>query len=80
MKNLTITMDEVTTHWLRRLAAERQQSLSSLVGDLLRERMLNDQHYELAMRRYASLQPRPLGSKAQRYATREALHDRPRLR
>ncbi|NJD33015.1 MAG: CopG family transcriptional regulator [Gammaproteobacteria bacterium] len=80
VKNVTITMDQATLQWLRRLAVERHMSLSSLVGDLLRERMLGDQRYELAMRRYVSLEPRPLGAKGQEYATREALHDRSRLR
>ena len=80
MKNVTITLDEATARWARRLAASQNKSLSRLVGDLLAERRLLDGRYELAMRDYFSLEPRPLGAPGQRYATRDELHDRAGLR
>jgi hypothetical protein len=80
MKNVTITLDESTARWARRLAASQNKSLSRLVGDLLAERRLLDGRYELAMRDYFSLEPRPLGAPGQRYATRDELHDRAGLR
>jgi hypothetical protein len=80
MKNVTITLDEATARWARRLAASQNKSLSRLVGDLLAERRLLDGRYELAMRDYFSLEPRPLGAPGQRYTTRDELHNRAGLR
>ena len=42
MKNVTITLDEEVARWARIRAAERDTSLSRLVGKLLREKMLDD--------------------------------------
>ena len=80
MKNVTITLDEATARWARRLAASQNKSLSRLVGDVLAEMRQLDGRYELAMRDYLSLEPRPLGAPGQRYATRDELHDRAGLR
>ncbi len=80
MKNVTITVDEATVEWVRRLAAERGVSLSRCVGEILSEKMKKESRYEIAMRQYMSLKPRPLGAPGQKYATREELHDRTRLR
>lgn len=80
MKNVTITLDEATAGWARRLAASQNKSLSRLVGDVLAEMRQLDGRYELAMRDYFSLEPRPLGAPGQRYATRDELHDRAGLR
>jgi hypothetical protein len=57
-----------------------EQEPVRLVGDLLAERRLLDGRYELAMRDYFSLEPRPLGAPGQRYTTRDELHNRAGLR
>ena len=80
MKNLTITIDEATAQWARRCAADRQVSLSRFVGDLIRDQMLHDRRYEVAMRQYLSVEPQNLRAPGESYATREELHDRARLR
>ena len=80
MKNVTITLDPETTIWLRRESAERGVSVSRFVGDLLRQQMQRDRRYELAMKRYFSLEPQPLRQTGERYPNREQLHDRARLR
>lgn len=80
MKNVTITLDEATASWARRVSAERGVSVSRFVGELLRQQMQHESSYELAMKRYFSLQPRPLKAPGEKYPTREELHDRPRLR
>ena len=79
LRNVTITLDEDTARWLRLEAAERDTSVSKLVGQLLRERMVDDRDYELAMASYLARPARPLNYAAQRPA-RESLHDRAGLR
>ncbi|MBM5810675.1 MAG: CopG family transcriptional regulator [Gammaproteobacteria bacterium] len=80
MKNVTITLDEATARWARRMAARHNQSLSRFIGAVLSGKMHDDRRYELAMREYLSLRPRSLGAPGQRYATRDELHDRAGLR
>ena len=76
---MTITLDEETARWLRIEAAERNTSVSRLVGVLLRERMTSDRSYESAMEEYLSRKPRRLRARS-RLPPREELHDRSRLR
>jgi len=80
MKNVTITLDEATTQWARRCAAERQVSVSRFIGDLMRDQMQHERRYEIAMRQFMSVEPQALGAPGESYATREELHDRARLR
>lgn len=80
MRNVTITLDEETARWLRIEAAERNTSVSRLVGAMLRERMTANQAYETAMREYLERRPRKLRAAAGRLPRREDLHDRTRLR
>jgi hypothetical protein len=80
MRNVTITLDEETALWARIQAAERDTSVSRLVGELLQERMIADRLYREAEEQFFSLAPRPLGKKGERYPRREELYDRPRLR
>jgi hypothetical protein len=79
VRNVTITLDEETARWLRIEAAERNTSVSRLVGAMLRERMTADRSYEVAMKEYLDRKPRKLrGGKT--LPRREELHDRSRLR
>ena len=57
---MTITVDEDVVRWARIRAAEREMSVSRLVGELLREKMLADQSYEAAMREYLTRPARKL--------------------
>ena len=79
LKNVTITVDEVVARWARLEAARADTSVSRFVGDLLEERMRQDQEYDAAMERYLSVKPRVI-SKGRSYPRREELHDRPGLR
>ena len=79
LKNVTITVDEVVARWARLEAARANTSVSRFVGDLLEERMRQDQEYDVAMERYLSVKPRVI-SKRRSYPRREELHDRPGLR
>jgi hypothetical protein len=80
MKNVTITLDEETAAWARVYAAKRNTSVSRLMGEILRERMSESHEYDQAMRRFLGKEPVRLKSSGQRYASREAAHDRSRIR
>ena len=80
MKNVTITLDEDVARWVRVYAAERNTSVSRLVGELLAERMRADRGYAAAMRRFLSMKPQRLQTKRTAYPTRDSLHERNGLR
>jgi hypothetical protein len=79
MKNVTVTLDEETALWSRLEAARRDISVSSLIRQLLSERMGGQVAYQGARARYLSRQPSAL-SEGGRYPRREELHDRADLR
>jgi len=76
MKNVTITLDEQVAHWARIRAAEENKSLSRLVGELLREKMLDEEDYHTAMQQYLSQPPQCLKKAGVKYPQRQELHDR----
>ena len=76
MKNVTITLDEEVARWARIKAAEQDTSVSRLVGDMLREKMTNEQSYQSSMKRYLARKPRPLSRSGTKYPTREEIHER----
>ncbi|HEV8129986.1 MAG TPA: CopG family transcriptional regulator [Acidobacteriota bacterium] len=79
LKNITITMKEGVARWARLQAARENSSVSRFVGDLLEERMLQDEEYDAAMERYLSVTP-GIVSKGRKYPRREELYNRPSLR
>ena len=81
MRNITITLDEETAAWARVHAAEQDVSLSRFIGEMLRRQMRESREYQDAMNGYLSRGPfKALTGPAQRYPTREELHDRAGLR
>jgi hypothetical protein len=80
MKNVTITLDDETLALARVQAARQGLSVSRMVGDLLRERMREAREYDEAMRRYLAVAPVRLKRAGERYAARDKLHGRARLR
>jgi hypothetical protein len=80
MKNITITLDEKTAAWARKLAAERGMSLSRFIGELLQQNLRQAREYERAMRRFFATQPTALKRPGDKYPTRDELYDRGRLR
>jgi plasmid stability protein len=79
VKNMTITVDEDVASWARVWAARHDTSVSRLVGEILRERMLEEERYEVAMRQYLDRAPVRL-KRAGGYPDRESLHDRRSVR
>lgn len=80
MKNVTITLDDETATWARVYAAERNSSVSRLVGEMLRERMLETRAYDEAMRKFLAKAPAKLSSRNTSYPARDQRHDRTGLR
>ena len=76
MKNVTITLDEDVARWARIRAAERDTSLSRLVGELLRERMAEEETYQAAMHQYLSQAPTALKDGKAQYPKRQELYER----
>jgi plasmid stability protein len=78
MTNVTITLEEEVAHWVRIQAAEQHTSVARYLGEILRQRMNEDQGYEWAMRRFLERTPNRISSEA--YPRREDLQDRAGLR
>lgn len=76
MKNVTITLEEKVAHWARVKAAKLNTSVSRLVGEMLREKMIEEENYDAAMKQYLSQSPRKLKRQGATYPRREELHDR----
>ncbi len=78
LRNVTVTMEERVARWARLEAARKETSVSRLLGAILKERMLEKDGYERAMRR--ALTRKPFLKTDGRYLSREEVHDRARLR
>ena len=76
MKNVTITLDDEVARWARLRAAEKNTSVSRLVGNLLKEMMQGEADYALAMEQYLMIPPVVLKQVGCRYPRREELHGR----
>jgi len=76
MKNVTITLDEEVARWARIRAAEKDMSVSRLVGKMLQEMMIQEQTYRASMQHYLSRRPKKLKKPGTQYPRREELHER----
>jgi hypothetical protein len=79
MKNVTVALDEETARWVRLEAARRRVSVSSLIRQLLQERIGDQAAYGGAMERYLSRPVRRISGNGP-YPAREELQDRGALR
>ena len=79
MRNVTITLEEEVARWARIRAASLNTSVSRLVGQMLKELMMQEEDYDRAMQDFLSGKPRKI-SKSGRYPQREELYDRKGLR
>jgi len=78
LRNVTITIEEPLARWARLEAARQDISVSRLLGEFLKERMIEKEGYQRAMRR--ALARQPFLSTDGRYLSREEAHDRAHLR
>lgn len=75
-RNVTITLDEQTARWARLEAARRDTSVSRLLGDILRERMLAQRTFAAARADWLARGPRVLKEPGQSYPSRAEIHER----
>ena len=75
MKNVTITVEESALEWARIEAAKRNSSVSRLVGEILTEKMRQEDAYAQAMRGWMSKQ-RQWSSDGAAYPSRDQTYDR----
>jgi hypothetical protein len=78
LRNITITVEEDVARWARIEAAKRDSSVSALLAEMLKERMLQESEYDRAMRE--SLARKPFGRSDGKYLTRAELYGRARAR
>jgi hypothetical protein len=60
MKNVTIVLDEKVADWARVEAAKRRTSVSRMLGEMLAEKMRQEDAYEHAMNRFLAFKPQKL--------------------
>jgi len=78
-RNVTITVEEDVARWARVKAAERDTSVSQLVGDMIKEKMQRDEAYDAAMREhFAMVKPVKFEKPGGRFPRRDELYDRPK--
>jgi hypothetical protein len=78
MKNVTITVEDGALEWARIQAAKRNSSVSRLVGELLAEKMRQEDAYEQAMRE--ALKFESWGPSEGPFLNRDEMYDRARFR
>ena len=78
LRNVTITLEEEVARWARVEAANNDISVSRLLAEILKDRMLEKDSYKTARRRALARESFPTSDGT--YLTREEVHDRTRLR
>lgn len=76
MKNVTICLDEEVVRWARIRAAAREISLSRLVEEILREKIREEDFYNVAKEQYLAQPAIRLKDPAETYPRRDELHER----
>jgi hypothetical protein len=71
LKNVTITVEEDALRWARKEAAEKNTSVSKLVGKMLEDKMRQTDEYWAAYERMKRIKPIP-GLAANRLSREEA--------
>ncbi len=74
MRKITITLEESLARWARAEAARKDTSVSRLLADILKARMIDEEQYARAMQQ--ALARKPFFKSDGRYASRDELHDR----
>jgi hypothetical protein len=76
LKNITITVSEEAALWARRKAADRNTSVSKLVGEMLESEMrTHDASYWKAYEKWKKMKPIK-GLDASKRLTRDQVHER----
>ncbi|MFZ5452857.1 MAG: DUF6364 family protein [Thermodesulfobacteriota bacterium] len=75
MKKITITLDEEVARWAKIRAAQQNISMSRLVGEMLKEKMLEEDAYLRAREQFLSGKPQTLKKAGETYPRREELYE-----
>ena len=75
LKNVTVTVEEEALRWARRQAAEKNTSVSKLIGRMLEEEMRRTDSYWKAYERWKKIKPVP-GFDASKRLKRDEIYDR----
>lgn len=78
MKNVTITVEDAALEWARIEAAKRNTSVSRLVGEMIAEKMRQEDAYTLAMQ--DALKFESWGTSEGPFLSRDEMYDRARFR
>jgi len=76
MKNVTITLEEDVLRWAKIWAARHDTSVSRMLGEELRRKMLSEEQYDRARRRFQARVPKQLKPANTPYPSRESLYER----
>jgi hypothetical protein len=76
MKNVTITVDEDVLRWAKVWAASHDTSVSRMLGEELRRKMLLEKQYERAKKRFQAKTPQLLKPANTSYPSRDSLYER----
>lgn len=76
MKNVTITLEESVLKWAKITAAKEDTSVSRLLGEELRRKMLREKKYELSKKRFQSREIKALKQPDEAYPSRDSLYER----
>lgn len=76
MKNVTITLEEDVLRWAKIWAASHDTSVSRMLGEELRRKMLHEETYERAQKRFQARKVKPLKPAGSSYPTRDSLYER----
>ena len=76
MKNITVSLQDDVARWARVWAAEHECSMSRMLGRMLEERMREQNGYEVAMREFLAVEPRPLRKAGEGLPSRDEIHER----
>ena len=74
LRNVTVTLEEDAARWARMEAAKEDISVSRLLGQMIEERMAQQDEYAKAMKR--ALGRKPFLKTDGRYPSREEAHER----
>jgi len=80
LKNVTVTLDPKTARWARIEAAQKDTSMSRLLGDIRQREMEGQASYQQAMDRYLGQAAGLHRKNCEPLPSREELHERDRLR
>lgn len=80
MKNVTITLEDDVAKWARILAARNDTSVSRFVGEMLKERMVREETYQSAQRRFTGRRPTKMRITSKPLPDRDEIHDRSGIR